>query len=287
MPPQRLSSEYEPGLIEASKSALLELSFSLGAFRESIVLVGGWAPYFLIEEFGQRGFLHIGSIDIDLAINPDTIDEDSYAGIIERIEARGYTQKGNKDGDPIFFSYVKPITSVVDGKEYLIQVDFLTSRDLSKGKHRHRTVQGNLRARVCEESEAAFSHNFTKRISGTLPGNGEAEADLLVVDISGILGMKGIVLGDRYKEKDAYDIFTVVSECRGSPSDVAREVSDHLDDPYIKRGVDIIKERFGNIRGTGPAWVADFLQPSDTTARDRTIAEVSVKMKEFIENLPS
>ena len=162
----------------------------------------------------------------------------------------------------------------------------MISRDLSAGRHRHRTVQGNLHARVNEECETVFTHNFWKRISGTLPGNGEAEAEILVADISGTLGMKGIVMGDRYKEKDAYDIFTIISECRNDPAEVAEEVGRNLDDRYISRGVDIIRERFSSIRGSGPAWVADFIQPADATARERTIAEVYIKMKEFMNSLP-
>jgi hypothetical protein len=250
------------------------------------VLVGGWAPFFLIEEYGKGTFRHIGSIDIDLAINPDTIDEDAYSGIIERIESRGYKQRMNSIHQPIHYSYVKNIRTSTDDMEYKIQIDFLTSSDVERMKHRHRSIQGNLRARMCEESIIAFENNFTKRIEGMLPGGSEAASDILVVNIPACLGMKGIVLGDRYKEKDAYDIFTVITQCRGSPSEVAEEVGKHLDDPYIDRGIGIIKERFKNIRNSGPAWVADFLQPSDSMARERTIAEVYVKMKEFIENLP-
>lgn len=287
MPSRRLSSEYEPGLIDASKSALLELSITLGEFRDSIVLVGGWAPYFLIEEFGSDDFSHIGSIDIDLAINPETIDQNSYAGIIERIESRGYSQKVDKNGGPVFFSYVKPIASALDHKEYTIQVDFLTSRDFSAGRHRHRIVQKDLRARVCEESATAFRNKFVKRISGILPGNGEASSDIQIVDISGCLAMKGIVMDMRYKEKDAYDIYTVVSKCLKSPTEVAKDVSVHLDDYYVMKGLELIKERFRDIRSVGPTWVADFLEPIDQTAKERTIAEVHVKMGEFINNLPS
>ena len=99
----RLSSEYQIGLVEASKSALLELNHMLGAFNESIVLVGGWAPYFLIEEYGNGDFLHVGSIDIDLAIDPETIDNDAYAGIIDRIEDQGYSRRSNREGNPILF----------------------------------------------------------------------------------------------------------------------------------------------------------------------------------------
>ena len=93
-------------------------------------------------------------------------------------------------------------------------------------------------------------------------------------------------MGLRYKEKDAYDIFTVVSECLKNPTEVAREVGTHLDDKYVLRGVELIRERFGDIRGAGPSWVADFLEPTDQTAKERKIAEVFVKMKEFIDNLP-
>lgn len=286
MSPLRLSSDYQGGIVEASRSALLELSLTLGKFKDSIVLVGGWAPYFLIEEYGDRTYQHIGSIDIDLAVNPDTIDEDAYEGIIERMEARGYSQKKNADGEPIYFSYVRSIRSQADEMDYQIQIDFLTSKDITRGKHRHRKIQRDLLARMCEESKTAFDNNFVKRIEGTLPGGAYAEGEILVVNIPGCLGMKGIVLGDRYKEKDAYDIYTVVSECRGGPGEVAKEVVEHLNDPYVERGIKIIRERFGSIRNSGPAWVADFLQPSDAIARDRTIAEVYVKMREFIEYLP-
>jgi hypothetical protein len=49
----RLATDYEEGLTRASMSALLELSLTLKSYRESIVLVGGWVPYFLIEQSGQ------------------------------------------------------------------------------------------------------------------------------------------------------------------------------------------------------------------------------------------
>lgn len=38
----RLSTDYDRPLVEASRSALLELAISLGAYRDALVLVGGW-----------------------------------------------------------------------------------------------------------------------------------------------------------------------------------------------------------------------------------------------------
>jgi hypothetical protein len=60
---------YDRDFTETSKGALVELLLSLGVYRRHIVLVGGWAPYFLTREY----FGHCGSIDIDLVLRPSII----------------------------------------------------------------------------------------------------------------------------------------------------------------------------------------------------------------------
>ena len=42
-------SRYAPDETAASISVLVELATALGAYREDIILVGGWVPYFLIQ----------------------------------------------------------------------------------------------------------------------------------------------------------------------------------------------------------------------------------------------
>jgi hypothetical protein len=283
MPVQRLSGDYVEALTSTSHSAFMELALTLQSYKESIVLIGGWVPYFLIEEFGRDDFRHVGSIDIDLAVNPDKIDQDAYATIIELIERRGYVQRMHNDL-PILFTYEKDILSDTDEQEYKIRVDFLTSQTFETG-HRHRKIQPNLQARITDGCDIAFKHNFIKKIEGILPQNGETEVEIRMLDISGCLGMKGIVLGEAYREKDAYDIFSVVSHCLSSPSSVADEVKINLESKSINRGIQNIKNKFRDIRAEGPSWVANFLQPSDQTAKDRIIAEVFVTMKEFLERL--
>ncbi len=276
---------YTEGLTTASRSALLELALTLRSYQDSIVLVGGWVPYFLIEEFGQGKFKHVGSIDIDLAVDPEKVDQKGYAGIVDLIERRGYVQRLSRDHKPILFSFRKNITSQKDQIKYEISVDFLTSRALDTGKHRHRTVQPGFSARVTKGCELAFRHNFLKTINGMLPDNGEAEVEIRMLDIAGCLGMKGIVLGETYREKDAYDIFTVVSQCYDGVSSVAKEIKPHIKEHEIALGIQAIRQRFRNIRAEGPAWVANFLFPTDQIARERVIAEVHVIMQEFIDGL--
>lgn len=59
-------SNYGKEEVEISLSVLVELMTILGNYRDNIALIGGWVPYFLIDSDETS---HVGSIDIDLALN--------------------------------------------------------------------------------------------------------------------------------------------------------------------------------------------------------------------------
>jgi len=282
---ERLSNAYESNLTSASLSAMLELGVTLKYYKDSMVLVGGWVPYFLIEEFGKKEFSHVGSIDIDFAINPDEIDANEYATIIDMIKRRGYNNRIAKDGSIIQFSFIKKIRSPNDKREYDIQVDFLTSPTISNKKHRHRMVQHDLPARITKGCDLAFNHNMNKRIEGLLPDNGESKIEIKMLDIPGCIGMKGIVLGEGYREKDAYDIYSVIGHCLENPSNIAKKVKPYLNEPSMKEGIDSIKDKFRNIRAEGPSWTAIFMYPTEEEMQDRIKAESYILVKEFLDGL--
>lgn len=95
---ERFITHFENDEANFSQSILLELMTILGRYRESIYLVGGWAPYFLLKRFQKNDniFQHAGSIDIDLAIDFAKVSQNQYAGIVELIEKRGYKSKKDK-----------------------------------------------------------------------------------------------------------------------------------------------------------------------------------------------
>jgi len=63
---------YSKSITESSKTVLIEALRILGSYRDYLVLTGGWAPYFILEKFGEGG-QHCGSIDIDFVLNPRLI----------------------------------------------------------------------------------------------------------------------------------------------------------------------------------------------------------------------
>ena len=275
--PPRLLTDYHPVLTRASLSALAELALALASYMDSLVLVGGWVPFLLLEEHGRDGFAHVGSIDIDLAVDPDLVDREAYATIVQLIEGRGYEGRLSRTGEEIPFSFTRRVPG--DGPGFDIQVDFLTSG--GTGGHRHRRVQPDLPARVAKGCALAFRHNVLVGLDGPLPDGGEAVCRVRMLDIPGCIGMKGIVLGERYKEKDAYDIYSVVGHCLGGPEEVAGVVAQRMGDADLSTGLDVIARRFRSIRAEGPAWVARFLQPTDHIMRERVTADVFVVMDRF------
>ncbi len=79
-------NQYDDGAIGACESVMVEVLTILGKHREHLVIVGGWVPPLL---FGKGD--HIGSIDVDLAVDwravPDHIYETTQRDAFERVRA--------------------------------------------------------------------------------------------------------------------------------------------------------------------------------------------------------
>lgn len=289
----RTARDYQDGITAASRSGLAEVMTTLGAYRDALVLIGGWAPYLILEEFGEEGafqggafqadafqvgFVHVGSIDIDLVVDPDLVDQARYSTIVDLLLDRGY-----ESGPDPLYQLEKVIRSPRDGQDYLIRVDFLTPRPLpGEGRaHRHRQVQRDLRARTLEGAEVALTHWFWYELEAQLPDGALARVRLKVADLVGSLVLKGIAIGDRYVEKDAYDIYALCAHYRGGPAAVTQVLAPFLGEDAVERGLQAICARFRAVDAEGPTWVATFLGGADPEVQIRirqdafmTVAEI-------------
>lgn len=64
-----LKRDYTLDAVNAARSVLLEVAHLLGEYSEDIVIVGGWVPDLILP---VEGVEHIGSIDVDVALNHRT-----------------------------------------------------------------------------------------------------------------------------------------------------------------------------------------------------------------------
>lgn len=283
----RTAGDYEEDMTAASRVGLAEIMTVLGVYRESLVLIGGWAPYLILEQFGEPGqeqldadqtfdaevsfgrFVHVGSIDIDFVVDPAVIDADRYATIVESLLDRDYEPV--KDS---LYQFEKVIPSPRTGQRYPIRIDFLTPRPLAgQGRsRRHREVQHNLRARTLEGAEVALAHWFWYEYDAQLPDG----------DLIGSLVLKGIAIGERYAEKDAYDIYALCAHYRGGPAAVAEVLRAIREEEAVRRGLAAIAEKFREERAEGPTWVAAFLSQGNAEGDDRTRVDAFMTVREVL-----
>jgi hypothetical protein len=279
---------YSKSITESSKSVLIEVLRILGSYGNYLVLTGGWAPYFILERFGEGG-QHCGSIDIDFVLNPRLIDLKVYETIVSSIEKRGYKPYATDDGEVLPYRFHRSVKSPLDDVEYKIEVDFISEPDVLKrlSPEKFLAVQKDLQAVVIRGSGVVFAHNFEHEIEGVLPSGAETKVLAKVSDVVGSLATKGFALKGRYKEKDAYDIYFVLRHYGGGPKKAAEEVRSFVNESVVAEALEEIRDKFRNARSEGPFQVAYFLAPEDERLRERIQGEAYAVLRTFFDKLES
>lgn len=106
---------------------LIELAQVLGEWRDAFVIVGGAVPWLLLDTASPR---HIGTLDIDLDLDPDVLAEGAYADLVHTLEHKGYerTQAGLKPFQ------LRRTFRLDDGQPVSVLVDLLMPRNEKGGR---------------------------------------------------------------------------------------------------------------------------------------------------------
>ncbi len=274
------AADYPEDITELSKSVLLEIMTLLKGYKDHIVLVGGWVPYFILHKFQRDAdFKHIGSIDIDLVIDPCLIKSGVYETIANILEKNGYNQRKDKKGDLIEFSFEREI----GGRR--INIDFLSTDYPKNTNKRHRIVQPDLKARTLKGAKIVLEHNFEEEIKGKLPNGAYARVKIRIADLVGCLATKALALGGRSEAKDNYDIYAMISYYKNGEKSCAEEIRPFLYDNDIKDCLCEIKRNFEEENSLGPVLVGDFIFYNDAESRNRIITDSYMRINRFLELL--
>ncbi len=262
----RYSTHFEENETTRSQAVLLEIMTILGSYREHIYLVGGWAPYFLLKLFQRPEdiFEHVGSIDIDLVIDFSQIEESQYQTVVDLLLKRDYEQRLDKLGRVIPFTFQRHYT----GK-----------------KHRHQRIQDDLLARKARGADILPQHHISFDLSGVLPDGAEHTCKIKVANIVSALTIKGITISERYKEKDAYDIYSMIAHYKEGSLTVLKEIKEHLGDGLVHEGMRGLVQKFEVERAPGPTWAAKFMEPKNENEAALRRTEIFNSVRPFVEGV--
>lgn len=266
--------DYTVEKVRAARSVLLELVHLLGEYREEIALIGGWVPEIL---FPVQEKPHVGSMDIDLALDHRKLKEEGYKTIRELLLSRGYQQ-----GEHPYIFY-RQIT--VEGTEVRVEVDLLSGEYEGTGKsHRHQKVQDIL-ARKTRGCDLVFDMQKEITLEGELPGGAKDSVTIRVATIVPFFIMKGIALDDRLKEKDAWDIYYCIQNYPDGIDGLVEEFRPHMHHGLVREGLEKIAKHFSSETHLGPRFVADFEELTDLDAREVLQRDAYEKVNYLLEKL--
>ena len=266
--------DYPDLATEAARMVMLELVRILGEYKDSMAIVGGWVPELLFANAQPK---HVGSIDVDIALDHRTIDADVYRTIREHLARHGY-----EDGPQPFIFFR---TVIVGSQSVKVQVDFLAGEYQGTGKsHRHQTVQ-TLKARKARGSDLVFRMSEQVKIEGRLPSGAADSATVKVASIIPFIVMKAMALADRLKAKDAWDIWFCLTNFPGGNAALALVFQPHLHNKLVQEALAKIADKFQSPAQFGPQSVADFDEIPPGDDRDLRVRDAFERIDDFLRRL--
>lgn len=243
-----------PPLRRACLLALGKLMKALTPFMDDFVVIGGWAPYLLLNRFGAEDAAHVGSADVDLYFDSRRMTPERVHEVMQALRAIGSEPMYWMGVGPyIPFSFWIPVRQ--QGAVVKVRVDLLGLEEVpAKSLPSHFA----LALRASEDVEVQVrGASYSVRVSGA----------------AAVLAMKAAVLTERRADKDAYDLYTLARYYKNGPESLAEELKPLRDGLPIKTALKTLRKWFVVPDAPGPQAVARFVAPNGSQSARRVIAE--------------
>lgn len=242
-------------------------------YQDDVVIVGGWVPELLIPGKG-----HVGSTDVDLALDHEALEDPGYSTILGHLQDLGYERSEKQP-----FIFQREVE--VEGQEVTVEIDFMAGEYGGTGKpHRTQEVQ-DVRARKARGCDLAFQLNEEITLEGKLPKGGIDRTQVRVASFPAFLVMKAMALAGRLKEKDAWDIWFCLRHHPDGLGSLVESVRPHVGHGLVEEALSHLDEKFASVNHVGPRMVADFDQLTDQEARDQRMRDVYERVRYLLDEL--
>jgi len=270
----RHEDDYEPRQVAAAKRVIVDVMQVLASYEDCLVLVGGWVPDLVI---GDAGEAHVGSIDVDLALDAEKLNQGRYAEMLRLLLGSGRYRQGNQD-----FQFVTEVDLGDREPPVRVEVDFLAPRDVKTGKNKPQLIK-DFRVLKADGCGAAFHSPLTMKLVGRMIGGAKNTVSLRVASVPDFLVMKAIALAKRDKPKDAYDICYCLDHYQGGIEELAKAWASQMrEGTDVSKAFSALSEKFEAVDSYGPMQVVEFHNDPDQPSREERARRAFELVQKFI-----
>lgn len=268
---------YDNEVTENCERVLVTLIRGLGPWRDSIFLVGGLTPRYLIDKKPPAIPAHAGTGDVDVVIQLHMLaNTDAYHTLEDNFKKLGFERGTNSAGKPVSWRWA------TESKGTKVILELLADDpEKSGGKVVELPTDGNVSALNIPHSGIVFDHHKTKEIKAELLGdNGVATVTLHYADLVAFTCLKAYAVDQRDERKDAHDLIYCLTHYEGGIDAAAKEFQTALEGKHkavVTEVLGLLARHFaddGQTEGytkTGPVAVAKFELGEDAESRENRI----------------
>ena len=239
----------------------------LGSQSGSFVLVGGSVPALLFKNAVPE---HVGTLDIDLNLDPEALGDYDYAELVAELENHDY----ERNVDELKPFQMRRTIDLQDGTAPIpVIIDLLMPKQAVIKEHTPPLVDG-LRVLPLDGGIFALKYHQEVTLDGYMPDSRPNKVKILVATPPAMLVMKGYALANRDKQKDAYDIWFCIRNYEGGTKALAKACIPLIKEEEAKVAYENSADKFRSRDDFGPKTVRQFLEGSPEKWGEMTLDQI-------------
>lgn len=267
---------YSDKYTDECERVLVTLLRGLGPWKDSIFLVGGLTPRYLVPAKPPAVPPHAGTLDVDIVIDLQILaDTEAYHTLEDNLKKMGFERAENDKGQKLSWRWQ---TRTKSGALMVLEL-LADAPKIAGGKVQPLPTEGTISALNIPHSSMVFDHFQTTEIHAELlGGNGIVTETVKHADIVSFTCLKAFAFDQRFERKDAHDLIYCIENADEGIDAVAAAFRAALGGKHgavIKAALGILKKRFATDAGIegyqkdGPVAVARFELGEGDTEEER------------------
>ncbi|QDF96897.1 hypothetical protein CJ010_10330 [Azoarcus sp. DD4] len=285
---------YSDQYTQDCERVLVTLLRGLGPWKESVYLVGGLTPRYLVRVRPPIVPAHAGTLDVDIVIDLQILaDTEAYHTLEENLRKMGFERAENEKRQKLSWRWQ---TRTEHGALMVLEL-LADAPEIAGGKVQPLPTDGTISALNIPHSSIVFDlHQISEIEAELLGGDGIAVERIKHANLVSFTCLKAFAFDQRFERKDAHDLIYCLEHAPEGVDAVAQAFRQEREGKHghvVRSALAILCARFAQVgetegyRKDGPVAVAKFElgegdEPQQREARALRQREVSDVIEQLL-----